>query len=604
MCGIIGVIGHNGYDYINRNIGLLEKRGPDSFGVLQITNKLTLGATRLAMVDPLPRSNQPFTDSQDKNVIVFNGEIYNYRKLKKLLISMNIEFKSESDTEVLLEAINLFGPMFIKNLEGMFAFAFYDRSKDKLILARDYLGKKPLFYSLGKDYLIFSSQMNVIKKYIKNYSIDNSTLSNYLKLGYVISPKTMFREIKAVMPGEYIEIDVKTNSILSRNNFIPSQIINPDANEINVNLETAFEERIQDHSSFALSMSGGIDSTILALIARNLGKKFQAYTMHWNESDKDRYNKDAKAAELICKQLGIEHIRVEMAPLKSVPQLLNQYVIALGEPNSNPSGVSMMALYREISKNDQRLVITGDGADEIFGGYERYLKINRLNMLRNLNLNSLHKAFSFTKSTQISNSKILIAMSNPKSHEFWTHWQSLTSNSYLSNFYVDFENNQFELFENDYKKILKTKNVVASTMFRDLKIWLSMESNNKLDRISMNYSIEARSPFQSERVIGSALAQMQNTRFKKLEKTILTELYPELNYLPINKTKLGFISPLGHWMRANPELIQKNLEIIKLNFEFNRAELSRLGDSPKHGTYADFRFLWNLLVLAEWTKIE
>jgi asparagine synthase (glutamine-hydrolysing) len=351
-------------------------------------------------------------------------------------------------------------------------------------------------------------------------------------------------------------------------------------------------------------MSGGVDSTILAIVALNLKSDFHAYTMNWPDSDKDRYNEDARNAALICKRLGINHFIVDMPKSTELPSLLKEYTYAMGEPNSNPSGISMMSLYSQISTNGFRLVITGDGADEILGGYERYQVINKLNKFPNLRFPKSEEIFHSLESKNNTFAKMMLGLIDSDSLMFWLYWQDLAKHTYLKKLYKDYQSDYFEIFQDDFQKIFKTKNKVASTMFKDLKIWLSMESNNKLDRISMFHSIEARSPFQSEKVIGSSIAEMAKGNFNKLEKKLLINNFPLLRSLPVNKAKLGFISPLGQWLRSSPELINESIKRLQVNFDFDNKELDRLIKSPSKGNYRDFRYLWNLIVLASWLEIK
>ena len=151
MCGIVGGVGKLSHQVIASNLNLLNRRGPDSQNCIQLDNFLTLGASRLAMTDPHPRSNQPMVDGISGNVLVFNGEIYNYKSIRKNLSSHCITFKTESDTEVLLNALTVWGVDIIPKLQGMFAFVFFDKKHNKLIMARDYLGKKPLFFYINKS---------------------------------------------------------------------------------------------------------------------------------------------------------------------------------------------------------------------------------------------------------------------------------------------------------------------------------------------------------------------------------------------------------------------------------------------------------------------
>ena len=394
MCGIIGAIGKDSYSFVQANLPFLQRRGPDSQGIISINESLTLGACRLAMTDPHPRSNQPMLDPLNGNIIVFNGEIYNYSEIKKNLNSHGIKFNTNSDTEVLLKALDYHGASYVDSLEGMFAFAFYLKKENKLFLSRDYLGKKPLYYSLGTNYFIFSSQINLIKNYVENLSIDQNALMTYLKFGYLIDPNTMYKEIKSINPGETLALDLKLLSLDRINNFVPKSIINPPDEEIDKALITSIHERIKGHSKVAISLSGGIDSTILAIEAARSGIQADAYTMHWSESDKPRYNLDSIAAQKIAKNIGLNHIIVEMPKIKELESNITQYVLAMGEPNSNSSGLSMMALYSQMADDGFRLVLTGDGADEVLGGYERYKTISRLNNLPSFKSEILKKILS------------------------------------------------------------------------------------------------------------------------------------------------------------------------------------------------------------------
>jgi len=605
MCGQIGAIGKDSYSFVQANLPLLQRRGPDSQGIISINETLTLGACRLAMTDPHPRSNQPMLDPLNGNIIVFNGEIYNYSEIKKNLNSHGIKFNTNSDTEVLLKALDYHGANYVDNLEGMFAFAFYLKRENKLFLSRDYLGKKPLYYSLGTNYFVFSSQINLVKNYIKNLSLDQNALMTYLKFGYLIDPNTMYEEIKSINPGETLELDLKSLSLDKINNFVPKSIINPPNEEINEILKSSIYERIKGHSKVAISLSGGIDSTILAIEAARSGIQTDAYTMLWSESDKPRYNFDSIAAQKIAKNIGLNHVIVEMPKIKDLESKINEYVTAMGEPNSNPSGLSMMALYSQIADDGFRLVLTGDGADEVLGGYERYKIISKLNILPSFNSKILKKILSSNNSYNKQLINYFSSLANTDTPEFWNLWHQLVSNKFLSTLTHGLEIAD-STFKKDYltTELSNTKNKVANVMIRDLKIWLTMESNRKLDRVSMWNSIEARSPYQSEKFIGVGYKSMVDTNFEYLDKILLTKKYPGIYGLGVNSIKMGFMSPLGHWLRNSPDLIHDSLQYLDVKFGFDKKELSKLYVSPKKNQYTNFRFLWNLIILAKWHEVE
>jgi asparagine synthase (glutamine-hydrolysing) len=601
MCGIIGVIGMGSREFIELNIGYLRDRGPDSHGILHLENGFSMGATRLAMTDPKSRSNQPMKDSINQNVIVFNGEIYNFHKIKKELADKETIFHTESDTEVLMKAISEYGIGYVKYFEGMFAFGYYDQKENSITLARDYLGKKPLYYANGKDFFIFSSKISLIKKYLKSTSIDNQSLSIYLRLGYVPNPNTMFKEIKSLEPGEILKVDLNSTQLTLKTRFTPAVISNPQNVDLVESLEEAVTQRTFGHDSFALSMSGGIDSSIIAIIAARQGLNCNAYSMGWKDSDKSRYNYDSKAAELISKKLGLNFQRVDVPGINQLGNELDKFIKAMEEPNANPSGLSMMALYKQISIDGLRLVLTGDGSDEIFGGYSRYQKINRFDWIPKIS----HKLFRDRHFSIDSDNELLrniaLALSTGENLEYWFHWQQIASTKKIKKLYAKYEEPKFDIEKDSFFKLLNNGNSrIALTMGRDLRIWLAMESNSKLDRVSMAHSIEARSPFQSEIVIGKGFSEMLNSNFRVLNKQLLVNRFPQLKDLPLNKEKMGFISPLGHWLRNNKDLVFESTQYLHNHFDFNFTEIEKLSKSPNLGLYQDFSLLWALIVLARW----
>ena len=600
MCGIIGAISHNSKQLVANNLKLLSRRGPDSQGTLTFQNGLTLGAARLAMTDPHPRSNQPMVDNSSDNVIVFNGEIYNFKSIRKRLIEKGAKFSTESDTEVLLKALDSYGIEFLPELEGMFAFAYYNKTLNKLYLARDFLGKKPLYFYLNNNVLFFASQINVLKKSIDKTSINYKSLSMYLKLGYLVNNNTMFSEIQSLEPGSFLSIDLNLVCIESQKTFIPSSIINPPEQSISESINSAILERVDGHESFALSLSGGIDSSLIAIQSVKLGLNFDSYSMRWTESDKIRYNQDHDAAARISKKLGIKFHTVDMPGVKNIPELLTEYVRATEDPNSSPTGLSMMVLYKYISNHGHRLVLTGDGADEVFGGYDRYKYINKISRFPQIDSDLSYKLLSSNKFT----SKFSLFATKYHKTNFWLYWQQLAKDSQLQKI-LGCEKLLFPIVLNSVPaQIAGNKNWVQNIMARDLLTWLSMESNQKLDRISMRFSIEARSPFQSETVIGCGLKEMNKLGFQKMEKQVLTGAFPDLKNFPINNKKMGFISPLGFWLRNNPDLINESMNHLITSLNFDKKELTLLAKSPLNKDYKQFRLLWSLIVLSRWHNLN
>lgn len=605
MCGILGGIGDDSFSLVSKHLSELDHRGPDVRNVLKLENKLTLGATRLAMTDQHPRSNQPMTDQENGNSIVFNGEIYNFKKIRNLLIKKGVCFHTQSDTEVVLKGLGFIGPKIISSFEGMFAFSFYDKINNQIYLVRDFLGKKPLYYYLDSNNFYFSSRPSLVKKIMNINKLNYAAISNYLSIGYLVDPQTIYENIYAVNPGEVLKIDTINLNLKHSSLFEPDYLTKTSSLTINQSIDRAIVERTEGHDKFALSMSGGVDSTLIAQRSAQLGLNFTAYSLQWPDSDKKRYNQDAESAKKISDQLGISLQLISMPPASEVPSILKNYLLAMDEPNSNPTGLSMMALYSQMAKDGHRLALTGDGADEIFGGYERYKIAKKFNKFPQLKAGFLQKLISQDAIDSNLIAKSMWPFCSSKIDESWLYWHRIATDSHLSKLLQQHYSARFNISGLEMSQYFHSKSQkVPDLMFRDLKTWLVMESNRKLDRVSMWNSIEARSPFQSENVISSGYTEMAKFNFAKVEKEILFESFPQLHGLSINKSKMGFISPLGDWLRKNPDLIENAVNNLSNYLPINKSELEKLVKSPQKGHFANFKMLWSLIVLNGWMELN
>lgn len=600
MCGIVGGLGPKTYEYIHFNLNLLHHRGPDSSGILRLDNGLTLGATRLAMTDPLERSNQPMIDPKTNNILILNGEIYNFKALKHELISLGFGFDTESDTEVALKYLVKYGPEGMRNFEGMFALSYFDSRINKLYLARDYLGKKPLYYSIGHDYFIFCSRIELIRKFLNKLTLDEKSISTYLSFGYVMDPLTMYKEIKSLEPGNFLTIDLKSGVIEKKTHFFPRSMFVSNEKSISETLTNALIQRVEGHKEFALSLSGGIDSSILLMKSIELQLNVCPFTLRWSNSDKKRYNIDSDIAIKVTKMLKKDLEVVDMPESKYIPELLTEFVRAMDEPNANPTGVSMMVLYNAIKKAGHRLVITGDGSDEIFGGYERYNLTKKLDHFPKLN-SPLNRKLLNVYSHKNMLTKIAVLLAPPSSQEYWMYWHVAANFKKIKQIFDPIQKIELEDWTEDLDKLFTNKSSGAKNlMFRDLKIWLAMESNKKLDRVSMWHSVEARSPFQSENVINIGYKNMEKFKFKYTNKELLKFEFPQINQLPLSQRKMGFISPLGHWLRENQFFVDQSISNISNLLPLNKKKLRNLSYAAKKGNFQEFKLLWSLVVLNSW----
>ena len=266
----------------------------------------------------------------------------------------------------------------------------------------------------------------------------------------------------------------------------------------------------------------------------------------------------------------------------------------------------MMKLYDEIQKDGHRLVLTGDGADEIFSGYSRYELASKIPNFFKIE-SERYQRLVLSRRNNL-NGKLLAVMAsqlNSETPAAWLYWHAIFTPSELVRLSpkIMSEKNLFLEFSAKFKALAPTSiniNAASTLMSRDFQIWLPMESNRRLDRISMYHSIEARSPFQDRIVVGAARKLMRESKYLVLDKKLLRAAFPELKELGVREDKAGFISPLGHWLRGNPELIRSTVEFLEKRLGWSKLELSKLAHSPETGNFRNLTQLWNLIVFVRW----
>jgi asparagine synthase (glutamine-hydrolysing) len=540
--------------------------------------------------------------------ISFNGEIYNFKEIRTELMERGISFSTESDTEVLINLIATKGLSGIEELQGMFAFAFYDKIKDTLVIARDKLGKKPLYYSSQQENFFWSSSLELLANLTNEKYTKNDFHLDYLSLGYQLDPNTGYNNIYALLPGHYIEIE-NGKSLAEPKRFNAQRIKQTDQVSIRNALWNAIRVRTEGHSEIAISLSGGVDSTLIALGLKELGVRSTAFSAFWSNSDKDRYNSDKEHAKDIARVLGHPFVAVDISNNFNLENTLRGYLSAMEEPNNNPSGLSTLALYKAIAENEIKLLLTGDGSDEIFGGYSRHKNVTKLPQLFNLNGKNQRFLFSRDNRPQRNIANILVSQLDPQDPLRWLHWHWVFTPKELQHLIGDLTGVQKISREiSGLVEVLSPRgpvsNATQSLMRRDHEIWLSMESNRKLDRISMTFSIEARSPFQDENVIEIAKRIMCESNFSTLDKGLLKAEFPELESLPVKREKVGFTSPIGHWMRQEPEFIRDSISYLKGQKRWNGPALDSFSDAQFRGDYRTNMQLWTLVVYSNWLKIK
>jgi asparagine synthase (glutamine-hydrolysing) len=603
MCGIAGEFGSDvNMKRVQKVIHEIRFRGPDSAEVLVINNAC-LGACRLAMTDPVPRSNQPMQGQA--SVICFNGEIYNFHDLAKQKL-LNHTKRTNSDTEVLQLLLSEFGLSILDNLQGSFAFAYYDLRSNLLTLSRDKHGKKPLYFRKSKETFHFSSLPRNISEN-QNQLMDPIALTSYLSLGYLVDPLSAFTDVQSVMPGESVTLGlsekmtksqrVESSSVRFTDRKGKSSSISP-AKQVRQFILEAVETRVQGQNNISLSLSGGVDSAVIAVSLNLLGIRALTISMRWDDSDKNRYNTDSDLASQISRHLGHEHVEVQSRVNYQLENYLNSFLEIMQEPNNNPTGLSMIDLYGAVKEAGSRIVLTGDGADEIFGGYARYSKVKKFHQTARM----IYPAMKITRLFGEKANALQIAKIRD-----WLYWHQIFTQRELMQMFTSTKRD-YEMYESllsryfEEAKTSHTKSSVERLMCVDRLIWLSMESNRKLDRITMWHSIEARMPFQDTRLINELYLPTNSQWSLDGKKKILREAFPELEHLNLQKQKVGFISPLGHWMRCNKELVSRNLQLLRDRGILQSETFNNPNSILESGDFRKLKQLWTMLVLGQWTK--
>jgi len=378
MCGFVGITKQSGLDLDVRILDdcrdTLVHRGPDSFGHY-IDETTYLGFRRLAILDLTEDGNQPMSTPDKKVLIVFNGEIYNYIELKNKLKDKGYKFRTDSDTEVLLFLYQEYGKQMFTLINGMFAIAIYDRTSKVIILARDRLGKKPLYYFVGEHGLAFASELRALRRLPTfPYHISSHALGIYLRLGWLPNSVCIYENVHKLEPGHYIEYDLKTTQIENAQDYwsLPASIIDEHTTEaewvdrIEETLLDATRIRLRSDVPLATFLSGGIDSSLVTAAAAKLsGGHLQTLTIGFPEWTDDEW----PVAQTTARSLGLHaiHKEVQVDSIRMFPATIAHF----DEPFADVSALPT-ALVCELARLSSTVVLSGDGGDELFAGYDNH----------------------------------------------------------------------------------------------------------------------------------------------------------------------------------------------------------------------------------------
>ncbi len=597
MCSIFGYITKENID-----VGVFQKclqhRGPDGNGIYHDKPlHLVLGHSRLSIIDLSSVSNQPMLDEDEQYVLIFNGELYNYEEIRNDFIKDGYQFKTHSDTEVLLVAFKRYGRDCLSMLRGMFAFAIYDKNRSTLFLARDRFGIKPLYYTFHNNQFAFASEVTpMVESRIVPNVVSRKALDDFFYFGSVQQPDTIYQNIFALMPASYMEVDVKTLNYTTGKYYdfveaatrhsLDSLTYNDGVTLIRQKLEEATRYHLVADVEVGAFLSGGVDSTaVVALMAKYSNKPIKTFSVGF--SGKVEVEDETSLARMSAKALGCDHVDV-IVNEGDIKNLFQGFVKSLDQPSIDGFNTYIVS---EAAARSVKVVLSGLGGDEVFAGYEHFKLIQQdekknpgviekamqhMHRIRPNRFTARPEFYGQDPLISIAKQRTLLSYSirkalrrTPVNHSVLLGSQNLSTLQKISEYEV-----------NHY---------LLNTLLRDS------------DVMSMAHSLECRPILLDHVLMENAFALPD--RFKIMngvKKSIFIDSVKDI--IPAHvyqRKKTGFEMPLGSWMNSSlPDLVQESLNSQQAGMLFHENFIKKGKDAIQKGHIA--RSFWQSFVLLSW----
>lgn len=616
MCGITGYItlSNNAPD-LKENLEAatqsLLSRGPDNQAT-NFDNSIGLGHTRLSIIDTSNKANQPMTDRSGRYTLIFNGEIYNYRELANAL---TVDFNSTSDTEVLLYLLIKEGEECLHKLNGFFAFAFYDSKEESLLIVRDRMGIKPLHYYQSEDFFVFGSEMKALLSYPIPRKINQHSLYWYLRLTYLPADMSMIEGVKKLLPGHFMKVSHATievkpfwslgNQTVFKGNYSDAK------NQTIKLLEQSVERRMVADVPLGSFLSGGTDSSAVVAMASKFDNDLHTFSIGYRDHG---FFDETNFAELVAAKFNTNHTTFSLTNddlLNSLDRVLDY----IDEPFADSSAIPTFILSQQVSKHI-KVALSGDGADELFGGYYKHLAFQRSgeNTLSNQIIKwlaPLVKSLPSSRSSKSGNlarrvskySKLMqmkpyekywhLASFNPSAHELMI---DPPEHKLINSLIEQFQDKDDEIDLNNFLDL-------------DLKIVLPGDMLTKVDLMSMANSLEVRVPFLDKDLIAFARSLPPHYKIdKNRRKTVLQDAFEHILPKELHhRSKKGFEVPMLNWMRNELNTSVNEVVFDKAFLEnqgiFNSLQVMELKEKLFSQNPGDVHStLWTIYVFQKWYK--
>ena len=600
MCGHISIYYKNKKAdelFIRQLTEKIIHRGPDDTGYF-IKDNIAFGFNRLSIID-LECGNQPF--KKENRTIIFNGEIYNHNELREEL-NKNNEFTTNSDTEVLLTSYINYEEKCLDKLRGMFAFIIYDEVKDIVFGARDHFGIKPLYYVNNDKFIAFSSEYKSLVKLVGKVSVDKSALQNYLSFQYTPNYNTIINEIKEVPNGTYFTIK---NGNIEFKKYHKYKFSNKDVREKNVYdiINNSVKHHMIANVEVGSFLSGGIDSTIITALAAKINPKIKSFSIGFDVEGYNELNFAKKTAEY----LGIENISINVSEQEYI-KALPSVAYYMDDPLADPSCVGIYLLSQEARKH-VKVVLSGEGSDELFGGYNIYKEYYSLKPFSYLPEVVKGKVNKIAKLLPDIKGKNYLLRGTTKLKDRYIGNAKIFSNEEVKNIIHDYDENNTcsNILSSLYEECDKNNYDNVTTMqYIDMNTWLEGDILLKADKMSMAHSLEVRVPFLDKEVLkcaeGLTLSQKVN---KNNTKVLLREAFKDIvpPYMK-EKKKLGFPTPIRVWLKSDlGKYVREIINNADVDELINKKYVINLLDEHIQGEKDNSRKVWTVFMFCLWHQI-
>jgi len=623
MCGINGIISEKlseetRLSMVRRMNTTLSHRGPDNEGIWQGDN-LCLGHRRLSIIDLSPEGNQPFFSNDNRYVIVYNGELYNYKELKLDLQrsthgsgQIPYIFKTASDTEVILAAFIRWGNKCLDYFNGMYAFTIYDTLEKKLTIARDRIGVKPLYYYYGDEGLFFSSEIRpIIHSGVKSFSLNKDVVSEYAMYQTVFAPNTIIKGIKTLMPGYLLEYE---NGKVTTTNYYSVNKISSDSRGLSYKeicknvydlLGQSVQRRLVADVPFGAFLSGGIDSSaIVGLMSKVSSEKIQTFNISFDENEFS----ESKYAQLIAKKFNTQHHEIKLAPedfLKQLPEALN----AMDHPSGD--GPNTYIVSKATKNAGVTMALSGIGGDELFAGYDVFKRMVELE--KKSWLNAVPQFARIAAGYAIKKQRGTV--SGNKIHELLSQEKINFASAYPLNrsLFTQKELGRLIRNENPFGTIGTIisetpqieNHLLSAVSIAEISTYLQNTLLRDADQMSMAVALEVREPFLDYKLIEFVLSVSDEHKYPHSPKKLLVDSLSDL--LPdeiVNRPKMGFTLPWKHWLKNELKTFcEKNIKSLEDKKLFSPGGIKSLWDCYLNGDVTvTWSRVWHLVVLNNWIE--